>query len=236
MDASDRQLLANIERHDCAVLCIEDDADGPSFAFSVGLFQRFAHPEILVSGLTTPVAQHMINTCRDRIREGAVLRPGFSYGALTPASEHRFAMRVLHVDHYEGYLGTARWLYSGDEFPCLQAFWPDAAGRFPWDTGCDAAAAMRQPRLDQPWAFRGEPIGRRIWLDRRALTGDAVIRIDRLEESDWRFSCDPDANAVYGRQPLWRALQLDSTLSVAANLPIKGTARRTSADAPWVPR
>jgi hypothetical protein len=232
MDEADKKLLATIEQHDCAVLCIEADDDGPSVAFSVGLFQRFQQPEILISGLPTPSGQKIINACRDRLREGHTFRPGFSYGPFVEG--RRIAMRVLHADHYEGYLGTARWLYDGDEFPCLQAFWPDAQGRFPWDDGCDASVSESQPRLDHPWAFRGEPVGKRIWLDQRvADPGDPILRIDRLEPSEWRFSCDLGATAAYIRPPLWQALQRDPTLTAAAKMPIGGTLIRQDAGQPW---
>ncbi len=233
MNESDRKLLATIEQHDCSVVCIEEDGDGPPFAFSVGLFQRFGHPEVLVCGLGADQAQELINTCRDRVRAGHVFQPGFSYGGVF--GDRRIAMRALHRDHYVGYLGTARWLYSGDEFPCLEAFWSDEKGLFPWDDGCDSTVAARQPRLDHAWRFSGEPVGRRVWIDRRALgrEPDPVLRIDRMEESDWRFSCDPEANATYDREPLWRAVQLDVTLVVAARLAVGGTARRRGAGDEW---
>jgi hypothetical protein len=32
----------------------------------------------------------------------------------------------------------------------VQVFWPDAAGKFPFDVGCDPGIFRLQPRLDLP--------------------------------------------------------------------------------------
>jgi hypothetical protein len=34
------------------------------------------------------------------------------------------------------------------ELEAVQAFWPDGAGKFPFDVGCDLAVYALQPRLD----------------------------------------------------------------------------------------
>ena len=48
MDAPDQQLLDTIENHGWAVIRVSADADGPSFAYSIGLYQTFEHPEIII--------------------------------------------------------------------------------------------------------------------------------------------------------------------------------------------
>lgn len=228
----DPHFLATIAHHDCAVVCIEANEDTPPFAFSVGLFQRFQHPELLIMGLSHDAAQQVINACRDRIRGGDVLRDGFSYGPIL--ADRRIAMRAIHPDHHPGYLGTARWFYEQHPFPALQAFWPDASGRYPWDQGCEPGVAACQPRLDHPWPFTGEPVTKRIWLDRRALaSSEPLLRIDRLDASEWRFSCDPGATAMYDRAALWQVLHIDPTVAIASRMPVGGTLLRNTPEERW---
>ena len=52
------------------------------------------------------------------------------------------------------YLGYAQWhrRYVGKRgtLCAMQIFWPDKAGLFPWEMGCDRSVALLQPRLDLP--------------------------------------------------------------------------------------
>ena len=47
------------------------------------------------------------------------------------------------------FLGNAAWHYETEEFPVLQAFWPDPTGHFPWQPGADQSWRGDQPCLHQ---------------------------------------------------------------------------------------
>lgn len=49
--------------------------------------------------------------------------------------------------HYPEHLGWNRWFHGGDDFPCVQLFWPDKSGRFPGQAGAQAAFQAPQPDL-----------------------------------------------------------------------------------------
>jgi hypothetical protein len=49
---------------------IDQDEEGPAFAYSVGLYHTFGHPEILVIGLKLDVIFGMINGIGEFVRGG----------------------------------------------------------------------------------------------------------------------------------------------------------------------
>jgi hypothetical protein len=49
----DNRTSADIEKYGLSVIIIEATEYLPSFAYSIGLWQKFSHPEIICFGLTT---------------------------------------------------------------------------------------------------------------------------------------------------------------------------------------
>lgn len=146
-DDSDRKLLADIDRIGWHVVGIEEDDEGPPYAFSVGLFHTFEHPEIIIFGLNHEVAANLINNIGEQIRNGVRYIEG-------EESEHiveGYAVAFRHVPKtsYRQLVGYARWFYRSDDFPALQCIWPDPAGRFPWQEGYDHGFLSRQPLLEK---------------------------------------------------------------------------------------
>src|SRR5689334_2354117 len=84
-DDYDRKVFADIERTGWSVLLIHDDEGRgvPDFAYSVGLWHTFGHPEILVSGTNPQTAGRLINTIGGHIKvANHSFKPGPRYTAL----------------------------------------------------------------------------------------------------------------------------------------------------------
>jgi hypothetical protein len=47
-------------------------------------------------------------------------------------------------------MGYCRHIGRRGELQAVQIFWPDEAGRFPFEVGCDLDVYQCQPRLDFP--------------------------------------------------------------------------------------
>jgi hypothetical protein len=65
----DKKLVSDIEQVGWHVVMIPEDDEGPSFAYSIGLFQTFGHPEIIICGLGLDLMHQMINILRDCQRD-----------------------------------------------------------------------------------------------------------------------------------------------------------------------
>lgn len=135
-DDSDRKLLSDIEKYGWHVVFVSEEPHSPRFAFTVGLYYRHAHPEILVMGLEQPTAHSVLHAMVTRIQNGEK----FGSGALvTDIASFPLALVPVHTDHFKEFLGYGIWFYRSlsAPFPALQLVWPDGSGLFPWQSGYD---------------------------------------------------------------------------------------------------
>ncbi len=147
-DDSDRKLLADVERVGWHVVGVYDDEGSPGFAFSVGLFHTFDHPEIIVFGLPDVEAARIINIIGLQVQAGT----RFEANDLSDdvAEGLPVAFKMVPESFYREYLGYALWFYRGFDFPVLQCVWPDEAGLFAWQDGYDHRFDQMQPILAHP--------------------------------------------------------------------------------------
>lgn len=115
----------------------------PPFAYTVGL-TALGHPEIIVYGLPTAVAGHILNSLGERIQRGQTFAPG--------QIDHR-TTRDLPATFVEatdvGDLVVVSQVYPSVE--AIQVVWADPDGRFPWDDGYDGER-YPQPMMGRPVA------------------------------------------------------------------------------------
>ena len=147
-DDCERKIVSDVKSFGWHVINILPDESGPQYSFSVGLYRKFDHSELLVMGLSHPVGHQLINSAANRIAAGKLFRPldrtdelaeGFTCGFLP-----------ISVLRYKEYLGCAIWFYSSlkHPFPALQLVWPDKGGRLPWEKNYDRRFFGLQPLLN----------------------------------------------------------------------------------------
>jgi len=143
-DEADERIFQNVRQQGCHIADIVDGT--PPFAFSIGLYLNYGHPELIIFGLPSNNAGGIINDVRDRVAAGHSFRNGTVSDDLLDG-DFRLAFWQLPYDVYEDYLGIAAWFYqpSWIAFPCLQIVWSDKNGRFPWEEGCAPHVKERQP-------------------------------------------------------------------------------------------
>jgi hypothetical protein len=146
-EEADERLIRNVREYGCHILRIAGDDQTPDYAFSIGLYVNYDHPELVIFGLSSDASKSIINDIRDRAKAGQKFADGDICDDVLVGANVSFARVPLQA--YDTYLGTAIWFYSKSPrpFPCLQIVWPDREGRFPWDTGFDAEMRRFQPVL-----------------------------------------------------------------------------------------
>jgi hypothetical protein len=233
-DEHDRKLLADVGGHGWHVLGVEADAEGPAFAYSVGLYHTFGHAEIIVFGLGVDAMFAIVNGI------GETVGAGGKFGDLDEAGDVLEGYHVIFRDvekrHYREYLGYALWFYQGDGFATLQCVWPDSAHRYPWHPSFSQALSTRQPVLsgDKSWTFQAGR-NRAVFTSKRVTrAGRPVLLVVHDEDGDWQFLCgstnrQKDAQLV----SLGHVIDLDPGLAELANLPEGWRASREAAGAAW---
>jgi hypothetical protein len=151
-DEHEQKVVDDIERCGWSLICIEDDPQGPSFVYSVGMMHTLDHPEVIMFGLDINLMGSIINGIGEWIRGGRRFEePGLYDGLL-----EGFACKFVPVaeERQPEYFGYAMWhrRYLGKigSLRAVQCIWPDMRGLFPDEAGCDPKAIALQPWLQFP--------------------------------------------------------------------------------------
>lgn len=147
-DAHDEKLLADVAEHGWHVVHIPEDKQGPAYAFTIGLYLKYQHPELLVMGLPQEVAHRLLTMAVAQIAQGRVFQTEQAQPDLAEGLTCRF--RPISLKRYREYLGYGIWFYRSlpEPFPALQLVWPDRAGRFPGEAEFDPKFTYAQVMLD----------------------------------------------------------------------------------------
>jgi hypothetical protein len=236
-DDHDLKILGDIERVGWSVIGIEEDDNGPGYCFSLGIYHTLGHPEILLMGLKPVIAARLINDMGDAVRAGRRFEPGCQDEDLAS-----FPLHFIAVDRalYRKYVGYARWLYRGSDFPLLQCVWPDKQGVFPWQEGFDARFFQVQRllgaagSLPHGWLF-AEPPNQATFSVRQVFhEGKPILYVVHDSEGAWQFLTGdrvemPDALVVALAEPV----RIDPSVAELADLPCGWRASRPGIGEPW---
>lgn len=123
MDKREEKILHNVEEYGWQV-CHIFDADGnePYFSYTLGLYETFGHPELIVIGQKRELCQTILNNLGEHIKDGDKFVAG-------QACENILEGYVCHLVevakiHFDEYVGQAIDFYGGSNFPLLQVVWP----------------------------------------------------------------------------------------------------------------
>jgi hypothetical protein len=138
LSASDAKVLSDIKRVGWHTLGVSprQSEEGPHWAFSIGLYYSFNHPEVIVLGLPLNTCTEIVNVIGKQIEAGVRFEADTEYTDILQ-DPFRCTFRAFERAAYRVFVGYSLWFYENDEFPLLQCFWPDKQLHFPWDDGCN---------------------------------------------------------------------------------------------------
>ena len=141
----DQKILDDVDRDGWHVLNVLDRSTSPGWAFSIGFYRTFGHPEVVVFGLNNELNQSVINSIGEDLRSGKT----YPIDAPYPELIEGFDCILKHVNTlwYPDFLGYADWFYKGTDYPALQCIWPDKNGRYPWEDSFNPDWKWAQPLL-----------------------------------------------------------------------------------------
>ena len=128
------------------VKVFDENGNLPNFAYSIGLFESYKHPEVIMFGLDLSVLHQFINNVGDKIKKGKTFEPNVSYDDFVDDYESQFI--VVNKEYYDEHLGQAIKYYGGNNFPTIQFVWTDKTNLFPWQKECNEEVKKLQPLLN----------------------------------------------------------------------------------------
>lgn len=136
------KVARDIGKHGWTVLAVMPTEDQPAdpFAYTIGLYRTFDHPELIITGWSGEDAHAVYaDLIENHIAKGVRFEPDRRYPDLFPGSQRNYdaEFREVSVGNRESMmLGANRW-NAYEPYPALQVIWPDPANLFPWEDNYD---------------------------------------------------------------------------------------------------
>lgn len=227
------QIISDIEKYGFHIGIIESDGYLPAFAYTIGLYETYEHPEIVCIGLEPELLGEVLNNAGYLIEKGYNLETGCAYADFLEDFDVEFIK--VSKEYYSDYFGYARWYYEEWDFPVLQLVWPDDNGVLPWKEGFDPDLKFVQPLLDRNADFRFlEEHNLAVFTTRQVLDGKPILYVYHNEDGDWQFHSEADPQENEGVVASLKSLvELDSSLNHIYYLPYGWRAWRNTAQDKW---
>ncbi len=155
LDALEQKIVDDVRRVGWHVMGVLPTSATQEYAYSIGVYQTFGHPEIALFGIPFRDAHAIVNDLVNAIRSGSEFTPGEEYRDLLEGASCAFV--PANPAWHEALFGRAIDFYGSLEFPVLQCVWSDPAGRFPWDGDFDRQLFGLQPNLSATTDARSSP-------------------------------------------------------------------------------
>ncbi len=84
------QTISDIDKFGLSIIIIEASDYLPSFAYSIGLWQKFQHPEIICFGLRIETLHSLINDVATLIRKGIKIETKKTYAEIFENNKAEF--------------------------------------------------------------------------------------------------------------------------------------------------
>ena len=254
LDANDRKFIKNVEKYGWTVMNIKDEPGKTGWSYTVGLFEHYSHPEVIIFGMEVDNRHRILNWIGDNAKKG---------NTFTAETEHDWVLnnyncwsKPVQKKWYCDLLGYARWFYrtqeEDDNFPCVQAFWPDKHGHYPWqheygfsvqpllyESGLVGSGMMHyasdQALSEAEWPFSCEP-HTRTYVSRCVVEGGApIVRVYHSHDGDWQFVGPVEDPNVDGCKIscFHCIVERDPSVKVLAGLPVGHCALRESPAHNW---
>ncbi len=187
----DKQIIANIlkdiDEYKVHIAFVESDGYCPRFGYSIGLYKKFNHPEIIIIGLDSESTGAIINNIKGEIEKGTKFVKTVNYSGFLIDFPIQFV--EVKKEHYPDYLGYAGWYNNNSiNFPTLQLVWPDRNRKFPWELEFNKNLKFKQPLLDRNTEFKFlEEKNLQVYTSSNVLGGEPIKFVYHDEDGDWQF-------------------------------------------------
>lgn len=233
-DAADESIRETIKEYGWYVALFESDDYLPSFAYTIGLYKTYNHPEIIAFGLSADVLGSLLNVVGESVKSGVKIETNKIYKDFIENSSLQF-LPVLK-EHYSEYLGYGSAYYGNRDYPVIQMVWPDKEEKYPWEKGFNEDWLYLQKLLDRDPHFKfyeSKELG--VYTSRFVIDDHLPIKmVCHDSNGDWQFLCgtttdEKDAKLIC----LEDMIKRDSSLNKLFDLPYNFCAERNSTDDQW---
>lgn len=231
-DEADDKIIRDVATFGWHVVMIEATKYLPSFAYTIGLWKNYNHPEIISFGLTVKTLCLVLNIAGEEIKKGGAYSINKTYTDLFKNSDAQFV--PVDPKSIRDYFGYAIWFNNTADFPALQLIWTDRNNKFPWADNYEEEFVYRQPLLDRNANFKfREAKNLAIFTTKQWIKGAPILRVVHHEDGDWQFLTGDQMPEDISVVCLEEILLRDLTLNDVFDLDYGMYAERTDIGAKW---
>ncbi|SHH85557.1 protein of unknown function [Chryseolinea serpens] len=230
---TEKSIKEIVEKHGWYIALFQSTAYLPSFAYTIGLWETFGHPEIISLGLKTETLGAILNIAGDKVKSGDIIQTSHDYDDFFKKGRTQFIS--VHGENLKDYFGYGLWYNDHETFPALQLVWTDRSDRFPWDADFEEEFVYKQPLLDRNVDFKFREAKNlatfttRQWLELRK----PILRVVHDIDGDWQFLTGDQMPEDIKIVALEQLILRDRTLNEVFSLDYGEAAERKSIGAQW---
>ena len=232
-DNGEDKIIHDVSTFGWHVVMIEASDYLPAFAYTIGLWRNYNHPEIISFGLTLKTLHLILNDLGESIKNGNPYKTYVNYSDIFENSD----VQLVPVDkkNIKDYFGYAIWFNKNADFPAMQLIWTDRNNRVPWEDTYQEEFMFRQPLLDRNADFKfreAKTLGvftTRQWIEENM----PILRVVHDDDGDWQFLTGDQMPEDIRLVCLEQMILKDGTINDVFNLDYGEEAERTSVGGKW---
>ena len=148
LDQVDQNIVDHVAEFGWSCMKVQEDDQGPGFAYTIGLWGTFNVPELIVFGLHPDVMHAVLANAVFAIEQGKREFDSARWEGLLDG--YVCETRLFHSAYVAEYMGFAHWYrqYRGaaGQIEAFQIFWPGVVDHLlPWQDGSDPSVIAAQP-------------------------------------------------------------------------------------------
>lgn len=193
LDSYYRGTVGHIAEFGWSVPGVFADDRQPGWAYTVGLWHSFGHPELAMFGLPHEGLQPWLNIIGGRIEGGE----RFDAGARAAGVLDGFDVQLESADGswHEELFGVSLGFY-GSRVSTYHVVWPDRHGIWPWEPGATESCVANQPRLKIPFDAHPDSVWTSMPAGGECTCGCAAA------DDNWPFEQDKPDTLVFTTKAL----------------------------------
>ena len=125
-------LVERINNGHWQITSVFGDEDSPPFTYSIGIYENFGQPEVIIFGIDGKSAGAYINRYGANVRDHqkVYLAGNFYSGIMDNLDVY---MTMASASAKDEHALSCNWFYKGADYPLMQCIWPSNKGFWPWD-------------------------------------------------------------------------------------------------------
>jgi len=145
MSSIKQTIESNIKKYGHHIIHVLGEDDEPNFSYTIGLYETYQKPEIIIIGQEHELLQILLNNLAYDYKNGRTLTDN----TLEEEIVDDYKCMVINVQkkYYDEYLGLALDYYKGDKFDVMQVIWPTTDNIFPYAEDAPEGFSDWQPVL-----------------------------------------------------------------------------------------